>query len=307
MMSALPTVTLAIPCFNAEQHIRGALESILRQSIAVEEIVVVDDGSTDRTRDAVSLLPGVRLISHGENRGIAASRNSAWQAARGEVVVYMDADCIAEPGFLASLLQGYEDDTVAGVGGCGIEAIDNTMYDRWRREVLFQHWGAEPRETVPFLFGLCSSYRRSVLQQLGGFDTLFRTSGEDMDMGFRMNRAGYRLLYTPDGVVNHQRADDRATIRKMVYRHCFWGFFAQRKNSTCENKVPVVQSAGILLRHIFIDGLLRGSWSYTAHSLRMHADIARAWFDARAGFAEFEKNGIPPVARSWEGHSHSDG
>jgi len=229
-MSTPLTVTLAIPCFNAESFILSALESVKSQSVTPRQILIIDDGSRDNTRKIVAELPDIELIVHKENRGIGASRNSSWQAATGDIIVFMDADCIADPQFIEKLLSLYTDDSIAGVGGRGIESIQENFFDRWRKEILFQHWGDSYRQDVHFLFGLCSSYRRKVLKEINGFDPLFQVSGEDMDIGFRIHKAGYKLAYTPGAIVHHQRRDHATSIEKMAYRHCFWGFLAQRKN-----------------------------------------------------------------------------
>jgi GT2 family glycosyltransferase len=300
------SVTLAIPCFNAEAFIQPALDSIYRQSVAPDEILIIDDGSRDNTREIVKQFSNIHLIAHEQNRGIGASRNSGWQAAAGDVVVFMDADGVAEPDFIKKLLARYTDDNVAGVGGRGIEAVQENMYDRWRKEILFQHWGESFREDVYFLFGLCSSYRRSVLHEVGGFDPFFQTSGEDMDIGFRIRTAGYRLAYAPDAIVNHQRRDNGGSLRKMAYRHCFWGFLAQRKNRTSLNKVSVWHSIRLLMRHVLVDGLVRQSFSYAFLSVQMHCTMAKAWFDAGKSYSRKIKSGISPATQSWEGHSKLD-
>ncbi len=305
-MPTLPSVTLAIPCFNTESFILPALESIQDQSIAPKEILIIDDGSSDNTRAVVEKFSNIHLIVHEQNRGIAASRNSAWQAATGDIIVFMDADGIADSHFIAKLLIQYIDDSVAGVGGRGIEVIQNNIYDRWRKEILFQHWGEFFHEDVYFLFGLCSSYRRTILQEVNGFNPLFQTSGEDMDIGFRIRKAGYRLAYAPDAIIYHQRCDHVNSIQKMAYRHCFWGFLAQRKNKTSFNKVSIWRSITILMRHIFYDGLLKQSYSYAFLSVKMHCIMANAWLDAKKSYFRMINFGISPTTQSWEGHSKPD-
>ncbi len=298
------SVTLAIPCFNTESFIKDALDSIASQSVAPQEILIIDDGSTDNTQTIVKKFPHVRLIIHEQNRGIAGSRNSAWQAATSKIIIFMDADGIADPLFIEKILAQYNTENVAGVGGMGIESIQENIYDRWRKEILFQHWGKTLRGDVPFLFGLCSSYRISVLEEIGGFKETFRVSGEDMDAGFRIHAAGYQLVYTPDAIVQHQRRDTKESIQKMAYRHCFWGFLAQRINNNFQNKVSTADSLKLVSRHIFIDGCLKGSLSFSFLSIKQHLIMAKAWLDAKKSYTQMIKFNTPPTELAWEGHNN---
>ncbi len=296
------SVTIAIPCYNAESFIAQALQSINEQSILPQEIIIIDDGSTDRTVEIVRQFPQVRLITHETNSGIAASRNSSWQAATSDILIFIDADGIAHPDFIKNMIARYSDERVAGVCGHGIESIQKNIYDRWRREILFQNWGEQARDEIYFLFGLCSSYRLTVLKELGGFDSLFKISGEDMDMGFRILAAGYRLTYAHDAIVYHQRRDDKESICQMAYRHCFWGFLAQRKNRTTLNKIPLSVSLITFCRHIFIDGIMKGKLNFAFLSIKLHLLMAKAWIDARNSYDKMVKQNIRPADQTWEGH-----
>ncbi len=92
-------VSLYIPCYNAERYIARAIEGALRQTNALDEILVVDDGSKDGTREIASRYP-VRIISHDRNRGLAAARNTGFRNARNELVASLDADCVARAGLV---------------------------------------------------------------------------------------------------------------------------------------------------------------------------------------------------------------
>lgn len=245
------------------------------------------------------------MVSHGENRGIAAARNSALAATTCDLLVFLDGDALAAPDYLARIIEPFVAEEVGGVNGRAEEVIQKTPYDRWRRDILFQHWGAAPKSSVFFLFGICAAYRTEALHRAGGFDERFRVSGEDMDMGFRLRRLGYRLAYAPSARVEHLRRDDETTIARMVFRHCYWGFLAQKKNSCYDNKVPLLVSAGMVARHLFIDGLARRQLRYAMLSLRLHLIIGRAWRLARATVINDSELLLPEIAGDdfgWEGH-----
>src|SRR5208283_5320153 len=102
-----PLVTVAIPCYNAEATVRFALESVISQTFQDFEIIVVDDASKDATREVIAGFgdPRLRLIAHASNRGPAAARNTAFDAARGEWICTLDADDALAPDYLESLLR----------------------------------------------------------------------------------------------------------------------------------------------------------------------------------------------------------
>ncbi len=86
-----PRVSVVIPCYNQGHFVHEAIESVLAQTYADYEIVVVDDGSTDQTSEVVSRYPGVRCIRQ-RNRGLPAARNRGIQESQGEFLVFLDAD-----------------------------------------------------------------------------------------------------------------------------------------------------------------------------------------------------------------------
>ncbi len=302
------TVTLAIPCYNAAEFIGPTLASVGGLNPPPGEVIVVDDGSTDGSGKIAASFPDVRLIVHGENMGIAQARNAALENASGDIIAFIDADVIVCKSLLEKICPHYENVKVAGVGGQGREVVQRSRYDRWRREVLFQGWGDRVRKDVSFLFGLCSSYRKDAVQGVGGFNPFFRSSGEDMDMGFRLRKAGFSLVYEPGAVVDHVRSDNRESLERMTYRHCYWGFVAQRLNRCFDNKLPLTSSAKIFMKQVIGDGIARRDLNYSLLALRLHWIIVRAWIDAaravRSGILEGEGTGRNT---GWEGHGNSGG
>lgn len=222
-------VTAAIPCYNGGLYLRQSLASLARQTRPADEILVVDDGSTDDSA-AIAREVGVRLVQHPGNRGLAAARNTALAHATGDVIVFVDADAVADGRLIEALLSGYDAPDVAGVGGQGIEANIQNAYDRWRALHATQGHGPRPLDRCEFLYGLCSSYRRGALEAVGGFDERYRTNGEDVDVGARLRAAGFRLVYRPEAVVHHQRRDDRASLERTIERWYYWAYVARRAN-----------------------------------------------------------------------------
>jgi GT2 family glycosyltransferase len=211
VVEALMKVTVAVPCYNGMSYVGHTLESLLVQSRLADEILVIDDGSTDGSAEIIRHYP-VRLVQHEQNKGLAAARNTAIAAVTGDILAFVDVDAFADPDWLKVLLNGYNDPQVGGVGGQGVESNIHSLADHWRQAHASQSHGHVPKD-VEFLYGLCMSFRLSALRQVGGFNVTFRTNGEDMDIGLRLNAAGFRLRYLPDAQVYHQRIDDEASLK----------------------------------------------------------------------------------------------
>jgi glycosyltransferase involved in cell wall biosynthesis len=221
-------VTVAIPCYNGALYVGQAIEAILGQSQSADEVLVIDDGSTDNSVQIIERYP-VRLLQHKGNKGIAAARNTALAAASGDVLVFVDVDAFADSRLLEVLLTGYNEPEIGGVGGQGIESNIQSNADRWRKMHASQNYGEQPKD-VGFLYGLCMSFRLSALQEVGGFNPIFRTNAEDVDIGLRLNAAGYRLRYLPQAKVYHQKTDDRASLRHAMQAWYAWGYCAKLVN-----------------------------------------------------------------------------
>jgi glycosyltransferase involved in cell wall biosynthesis len=241
-------VSVAIPCYNGEAYVGQTVESVLAQSRAADEVLVIDDGSTDQSVKIIQRYP-VRLVQHEKNRGLAYARNTAIENASGDILVFVDVDALADPQMLATLEAGYDSPDVGGVGGQGIEANIHSLADRWRRAHASQGHGRVPKD-VEFLFGLCMSFRLYVLRQVGGFNAVFRTNAEDMDIGMRVNAAGYRLRYLPGAKVYHQRTDDVESMKRTM---ATWYSASYRARYVNKNQ-PWRMYAGSL-RRLFVDTL----------------------------------------------------
>jgi glycosyltransferase involved in cell wall biosynthesis/polysaccharide pyruvyl transferase WcaK-like protein len=188
------TVSTIIPAYNAEHFIRRALDSALSQSIPNQEVIVVDDGSTDRTREVVATYQdrGVKLISHTQQKGAAGARNTGIRASTGQFVAFLDADDEWLPGKLqrqldlifknptmtfvscrAALISGGQD-----VGDIYRGAAPAMGENAWRSLLTY------PCVATPTVLA-----RRSVLTTTGGFNR-WMPVGEDQDMWIRLSLMG---------------------------------------------------------------------------------------------------------------------
>jgi GT2 family glycosyltransferase len=243
-------VSLYIPCYNVAATLERCLDSVLRQTVPVAEILLVDDGSRDDTLERARRYD-VRILQHEQNRGLAAARNTAFRAAGSDLVAALDADCVAAPDWLERLLPFFVDPQVGAAGGRLAEAVQRSPGDRWRAAHMAQAWG--PRRIIDprFMYGNNIVLRRAAVLAAGGYDEQYRTNGEDVDMSGRLRRMGYRTVYEPSARVEHLREDSVASILRTYWRYQSSGSLAYRREpdlrALLNNAALFVRSGGRML------------------------------------------------------------
>lgn len=197
----LGAVTLAVPARDAAATLGRCLAAAaaLLDGGGLAEIVVVDDGSRDDTAAIAARHPARVLRTRGLGRG--AARNLGWRQARTPLVWFLDADCVPAADALSLLLPHLEEPSVAAVGG----SYDNMSPDSLvasliHEEIVERH--RRMRQEVDFLATFNVVYRRSVLEQLGGFDERYLRA-QDAELAFRVKAAGGRLRFEPRSRVKH--------------------------------------------------------------------------------------------------------
>jgi GT2 family glycosyltransferase len=207
--SPAPKVSVVICAYDAERTLEECLESLTRLRYPDFEVIIVDDGSTDRTREIAERYPQFRLISH-ENRGLSAARNDGIYAAKGEIVAFTDSDCAVDPDWLVFLVRRLVSEDFAAVGGPNVPPPE----DHWIPEVVSRCPGGPTHvlltdleaEHVP---GCNMAFWRDKLLEVGLFDPIYRAAGDDVDICWRLQNAGYKIGFAASALVWHRR---RATI-----------------------------------------------------------------------------------------------
>ena len=223
-MTSTPMVSVIVPAFNAERTIGGCLEALLEQDYPAErlEIIAVDNRSTDGTMAAMCRYP-VRTVAERRVQSSYAARNAGLAAARGAVLCFTDADCVPDRGWARALVAALADDDAGGAAG-RIEAADGTtLVERFQvEERVLDAANAFTRPALPFAQTANAAYRRVVFERVGLFEpTLF--SGGDLDLSWRMQRAGWGLAYAPGALVRHRH---RTSFRGLVKLYAKNGYGA---------------------------------------------------------------------------------
>ncbi|MEC5216780.1 GT2 family glycosyltransferase [Actimicrobium sp. GrIS 1.19] len=218
MRSLSDKVSVIVVNWNGEAFLERCLNALLAQTIPPHEILVVDNASADASLELLGRFPTIRLLAQTENTGFARGNNLALRAASPQStwVALMNPDAFADPGWLAALLAAtvaYPD--VDAFGSKLLKAHDATVLDGigdvYHLSGLVWRSGhgmpaTDDADAPTEIFAACAAaalYRRSVLDQLGGFDEDYFCYVEDVDLGFRLRLAGYRCFHVPQSVVHH--------------------------------------------------------------------------------------------------------
>lgn len=215
-------VSVYIPCYNGAKYLAQCIEGILAQSYPADEILLIDDGSCDNTYEIAVQYP-LTIIRHDENRGIAAARNTAIVNARNDFVAALDSDCVPDKDWLKNLMYNFDNENVAGVGGCLIELYARNLADKWRSTYMGQNWGPKKVINPPFIFGSNSVFRKDVLVKIGLYNERYRTNGEDNDLSLRLLKQGLTLVYEPTAIARHLRRDSIVSVLRMNWQWNFYG------------------------------------------------------------------------------------
>jgi cellulose synthase/poly-beta-1,6-N-acetylglucosamine synthase-like glycosyltransferase len=232
------SVSVIVPTFNGGSGLAPTIASLRLQTFQPREIIVVDDGSTDDTRETAERARALgqvdMVICHGTRCGRSAAINAAARFADGDLLLTVDADTVFDPTAIARLASAFADQRVAGAS-CNI-AIGNERESIWTALQSIEYLlsisaGRSFLDTIgaiACLSGACSMYRRDVFVRQGGLDV---GPGEDLEFSLRLRRLGYRIRFVPhawaetDGAVAgigllRQRARwdrDALRIRFMTY------------------------------------------------------------------------------------------
>ncbi len=266
-------ISLVIPFYNSESTLPPLLESMRHQTIAPHEyeIIMVDDGSTDRSAQLVTANPQIILLTQ-TNSGPGAARNLGTSRAQGRVIAYTDSDCVLPPTFLQDHIELHErEPTIAGL--CGSVAPAQRL--PYGSPVLADHlcsWfnahGHQKQRAPEYLWGANMSVKRCV-HEAGVRWSESRVTGEDVDFSHQLSKLGLRLYFEPKLMVRHY---DRTTLRGYLRHQYNWGFHApfirgRTKSLAYSRLFP----ASVRLARIFSPAILVG---YTAL-------VARAWWRHR--------------------------
>lgn len=232
-MNKLPFVSIIITTYNREKYIGVCMDALTKLDYPREryEIIVVDDGSVDKTSDVVSKYP-VKLVRHEKNLGIPSGRNTGLKYAKGEIIAYTDDDCVVDRRWLKNIIEPYKNTEIIGVGGLVLPYSCNHLTEKYMFEIGYGNpapieFGKSKNPLYRFLiylkdmfkpiatqegiiqvqniYTLNASFKKKALDYIGGFDKDLKTS-EDTDVCTRlyMEFRNKKIVFTNKAIILHK-------------------------------------------------------------------------------------------------------
>jgi N-acetylglucosaminyl-diphospho-decaprenol L-rhamnosyltransferase len=261
--------------YNARDHLLGCLRSL--RVDGVQEIVVVDNDSRDGSARAVADAdPQATFISTGANLGFGRAANRGVAATTTGYVMILNPDALVEPGATKMLVDGLDMDTRLGVVGPRVENPDGSLYpsarrfpdlataaghaflgfllpqNRFsRRYKMLDHDRSDAQE-VDWVSGTCMLARRAAFDEIGGFDESYFMYVEDVDLCWRLTRAGWRIGYEPRARVVHTigASSELAPYRMIAAHHRSLYRFATKTTTGRRRALLPLVAAGLGARTV---------------------------------------------------------
>lgn len=197
--------TVIIPVYNAEDFIHLCLDALMVQTYSDFEIIVVDNGSQDRTCEIIEAYPNVKLYFQNDVKSSYAARNVGIKHTIGELFAFTDADCIPDPDWLEKGLFYLQSSEKIGLVGGNIQLFYKKGNHLSFAEIYEKHTAFQQQRYIEqYNFAATANMftRRSVLNDIGFFNEELKSNG-DKEWGQRVHNTNYQLVYAKDVVVKH--------------------------------------------------------------------------------------------------------
>ena len=261
-----PTISVIIPVHNGGEKFRRCLSSLGASTLTPEEIIVVADGDTDGSWRLAQDF-GTQVIRIPTPGGPARARNLGAEKAKGNILFFVDADVTIPPDAMSQITAAFQHhpDLAAVFGSYDDEPFETNFLSQYKN--LFHHYVHQTaKEEASTFWGACGAIRREVFLAMGGFDGEYRRpSIEDIDLGYRLKRAGYRIRLLKDLKVKHLKRWEILSLLKadFFYRALPWTALILREsrfiddlNLKISNRISVI-SVYMLLLSLTLLGALR--------------------------------------------------
>ncbi|MDP2744485.1 MAG: glycosyltransferase [Dehalococcoidia bacterium] len=216
-----------MPAYNASATLPGCLRALGRQILPPEEVIVVDDGSTE---ESANLVKGhdVHLL-HQPHQGPAAARNLGAQSAKGDLVFFTDADCEPAEDWTAEMVRPFSDPNVIGVKGAYRTRQHEIVARLAQCEFEERYDRLEQSSSIDLVDSYAAAFRSEALRQSGGFDRAFtQANNEDVDLSYRLARAGLYLVFNRHAIVYHRHPSTWNKYLRVKIKRGYWRMMVYR-------------------------------------------------------------------------------
>lgn len=224
MSSDPPFVSVVVPVRNGAGTIGDTIQALLAGDYPADrrELLIVDNDSEDATPQAIRAHPGARYL-YEPRRGVSNARNRGIQESRGEILAFLDGDCIPEPGWLTALAAPFSDPEVGCVAGELRHIEPRTAAERQAVRILGNWQRFAVSSNPPYIVTANAAIRRAVLDRIGHFDPNLPRA-QDVELGLRIHdRSNLRVVYSPEAVARHRH---RSTQLGFFRQQLGWSYGA---------------------------------------------------------------------------------
>lgn len=248
-------ISVVVAVRNEARHVRECIESLINQDYEDYEIIVVDGMSDDGTYEILKEMQkkyGFKLLRN-ERRNAAAGRNIGIEEAKGEIIAFIDGDAVASRDWLSNISKKMESKDIVGVGGPDLLPDDAPPIAKIIGYVMTsplarggklnpstQHTMMEKERYVEHIPTCNLALKKDIFYEVGLFDEKF-VKGQDLELNYRLTKAGYKLLYSPSIKVVHHRKERISLFARQIYK---WA----------KAKVAIIRKHGMesLISHVYL-------------------------------------------------------
>jgi GT2 family glycosyltransferase len=223
----LPSASVVVAVYNGADTLEDCLQSLRALDYPPErlQLIAIDNGSRDATAAILERHRDRVVIGQEARRGAGAARNAGIRIATGEVVAFTDADCVVDPAWLCHLVRPLADPRV-GIAGGTIRARPPVNVAVAYGERIHDHRRAIEEYRPSYAISMSWASPRALLERVGGFDPSF-LRGQDVDLAYRIQQAGYRLAFAAEAVIYHR---NESTLRGLFHEGFLHGLYGVKVN-----------------------------------------------------------------------------
>ncbi|RPI35622.1 MAG: glycosyltransferase, partial [Nitrospiraceae bacterium] len=214
-------ISVVIPNYNGSKTIGKCLEAVLSSTYVPFEVIVVDDASTDASVEVINTFP-CRLIRFDKHVGASKARNTGARASAGEIIFFIDADCIVEKDTLSRIQKAFNGQEGVVIGGSYTPVSYDSNFFSIFQSIYINY--SELKRTEPdYIATHAMAIEKRIFEKSGGFPERFLPIIEDVEFSHRLRRSGYKLLMNPDILVRHIfNFTFRKSLRNAYRKSHYW-------------------------------------------------------------------------------------
>ena len=237
----IPDLSIVLVCWNNKKYLEPCLESLYKDDLKYTfDVIVVDNGSVDGSQEMLrDKFPQVKIIQNDHNVGLGRASNQGIEATLGKYILLLNNDTIVNGPSFDAMVKFLDDHSDAGAVGGKIFNPDGSIQSCYNNfstlteefliatrlgELFWDGYPANVKDnrvrTVGWISSACLMLRREAINKIGLLDEEYFIYGDEADLQYRLNKAGWKVYYLPSSTIIHYggRSMDRWRRRKMVYR-----------------------------------------------------------------------------------------